>query len=398
MKVKEQIRYGRITYFSFLLLDLICLVISNVIAVWLYDSWEIDKTFYSLGDHCTVIVMMCVIDICVTLFLNTLSRVLRRRKRIEMLQGVKHIGVSFVFLAVILFTFRQGADFSRFTVYLGYGIYYLLWVGSHVVWRNVLKLCHKPAERPTAILMTTDRFVNEGLAELKEQNVDVKAIFLLKNIRKDSFGDIPTAADSEETGAIMCWNRIDRAYVYGLDHQMIPAELQRACWEMDMPLQTIDFEYKVIELKTIANADPKYGALSFLEGKRDIPFPIRRVYWITETEADLHRGFHAHKLNCQLLFCPHGKIDILLDDGRGTGKTSVTLEGPDKGLLLMPGMWREMVWQETGSVLCVLASEYYDPDEYIRNYDEFLAYRGLSEGAAAEEQAAGDTRTAPEHS
>ncbi|MBP5282993.1 MAG: FdtA/QdtA family cupin domain-containing protein [Lachnospiraceae bacterium] len=140
-----------------------------------------------------------------------------------------------------------------------------------------------------------------------------------------------------------------------------------------MPLRTVDFEYRVIELKTIANEDPQYGALSFLEGKRDIPFPIRRVYWITETEADLHRGFHAHKLNCQLLFCPHGKIDIVLDDGET--KNTVTLEGPSKGLLLMPGMWREMIWRETGSVLCVLASEYYDPDEYIRNYDDFKRFK-----------------------
>ena len=141
---------------------------------------------------------------------------------------------------------------------------------------------------------------------------------------------------------------------------------------MHMKIDFVDFNYKVIDVKTIQNADPKYGALSFLEGKRDIPFPIRRVYWITETEADLHRGFHAHKLNCQLLFCPYGAIDIILDDGKE--KHTVRLDEPGKGLLLMPGLWREMVWQKSGSVLCVLASEYYDASEYIRNYDEFIAY------------------------
>ena len=86
---------------------------------------------------------------------------------------------------------------------------------------------------------------------------------------------------------------------------------------------------------------------------------------------------HAHKLNCQLLFCPHGVIDINLDDGEE--KTTVTLDEPGKGLLLMPGLWREMVWKESGSVLCVLASEYYDEEEYIRSYEDFVAYQKTKE-------------------
>lgn len=131
-------------------------------------------------------------------------------------------------------------------------------------------------------------------------------------------------------------------------------------------------KYRTLEIKTAWNADPKQGRLSFVEGERDIPFSIKRVYWITETEADLHRGFHAHKLNSQLLFCPYGEIDIILDDGQK--KNTVTLDDPGKGLVLTPGLWREMVWKKSGSVLCVLASEYYDEKEYIRDYDEFLAY------------------------
>ena len=63
---------------------------------------------------------------------------------------------------------------------------------------------------------------------------------------------------------------------------------------------------------------------------------------------------------------------LILDDGKE--KTNISLDKPEKGLLLMPGMWREMIWRESGSVLCVLASEYYDENDYIRNYDEFLAY------------------------
>lgn len=130
--------------------------------------------------------------------------------------------------------------------------------------------------------------------------------------------------------------------------------------------------YEIMKIRSAVSPDSRYGGLSFVEGERDIPFAIKRIYCIYETEKGLHRGFHAHKLNYQLLFCPYGKIDIIIDDGME--KETVTLNRPDKGLILTPGLWREMIWRETGSVLCVAASEYYDPKEYIRNYDEFLTY------------------------
>ena len=133
-------------------------------------------------------------------------------------------------------------------------------------------------------------------------------------------------------------------------------------------------KYDVISIKSRSSKIPGEGALSFVEGGRDIPFEIRRMYWIYEVEAGKHRGFHSHKQNHQLLVCPYGKIDIILDDG--TKRETVTLDAPDKGLILYPDLWREMIWRQTGSVLCVATSEYYDEQEYIRNYDEFLAYIG----------------------
>lgn len=364
-------RQGMLTFISFVLIDLCCLFLANIVAIWIYSI--LGTTDYKFLDRFPVIIFMMVVDVGVTLVFNTLRRVLRRRKRKEAVEGAKHVLISFVILAVILFTLKWSASYSRLVIYLTYIIYYVLFVVTHSLWRRLLGRIRKKRERRTAILMTTDRFVEEGLEELEKRNIEVRAIFLLKNIKVDKIGDIHVVKDAKEAAKVMCWDWIDQAYVFGLDHQMIPDELRDACEELHMPLRTVDFEYRVIELKTIANEDPQYGALSFLEGKRDIPFPIRRVYWITETEADLHRGFHAHKLNCQLLFCPHGKIDIVLDDGET--KNTVTLEGPSKGLLLMPGMWREMIWRETGSVLCVLASEYYDPDEYIRNYDDFKRFK-----------------------
>lgn len=131
-------------------------------------------------------------------------------------------------------------------------------------------------------------------------------------------------------------------------------------------------DYKVLNLKSIHYEDPKAGGLSFFESERDIPFQIRRFYWIYEAEKGTHRGFHAHTLNWQMLFCPSGSINMILDDG--TNRETVTLDSPSKGLLLTPGLWREMIWNQSGSVLCVAASEYYDPDEYIRDYEQFLEY------------------------
>lgn len=130
--------------------------------------------------------------------------------------------------------------------------------------------------------------------------------------------------------------------------------------------------YKMIKIKTISNQDSSYGELSFFEGEKDIPFAIKRVYFIYETQKGMHRGFHAHKQNWQLLFCPYGKIDIILDSG--SERETVSLDDPSKGLLLHPGLWREMIWRQDSSVLCVVASEYYNPKEYICNYRDYLRY------------------------
>ena len=373
----DELRYGRWKYMLFLALDIILLIAANTIAAWVY----LEKTLsgrYGFENYSSVVFIMVVIDLFVTVFFNTLCRVLRRKKRKELIEGMRHVGISFIALAVVLYSLRLGADYSRVTVFLAYGIYYLFYVGSHVVLSETFRQIHQyhfkksKNNHSTAVLMTTDRFADEGLEELEKLNVEVKTIWLLKNINKNSYKGIPIVKTWEEVAAVTCWHELDKVYIYGLDHQMVPAYLINAFKDMKLRLNLVDFNYRVIDVTTVQNADPKYGALSFLEGKRDIPFPIRRVYWITETEAELHRGFHAHKLNCQLLYCPYGVIDIILDDG--LKKTTVTLDKPGKGLLLMPGLWREMVWKKTGSVLCVLASEYYDADEYIRNYDEFIEY------------------------
>ena len=117
---------------------------------------------------------------------------------------------------------------------------------------------------------------------------------------------------------------------------------------------------------------PDLGTLSFFETERDIPFSIKRIYYIHGVKAGAERGAHAHISLQQLLFCPYGKILIKLDDGNST--ESIELSSPDEGLILEPGLWRDMIWLKDDSVLCVAVSDYYDASDYIRDYDEFMDY------------------------
>lgn len=130
--------------------------------------------------------------------------------------------------------------------------------------------------------------------------------------------------------------------------------------------------YKLLEIKHIASKDHPECGLAFFETERDIPFPVKRIYWIYGEAEGITRGYHAHKQNVQLLFCPCGSIDVLMTDG--TNQEAVTLDDPAKALLLPPELWHEMKWNKDGSVLCVAASDYYDETDYIRNYDQFMKF------------------------
>lgn len=112
------------------------------------------------------------------------------------------------------------------------------------------------------------------------------------------------------------------------------------------------------------------GNLVALEEYKDIPFEIKRVYYMYDTKEGVRRGFHAHKSLEQILVCIHGSCKVLLDNGEE--KKVVSLEKPYEGLYVSNNMWREMYDFAKETVLLVLASEYYDEDDYIRNYDDFL--------------------------
>lgn len=114
------------------------------------------------------------------------------------------------------------------------------------------------------------------------------------------------------------------------------------------------------------------GQLVALEEYKDIPFEIKRVYYMYDTGEGVRRGFHAHKNLEQILICIHGSCKILLDNG--TEKKIVSLEKPYEGLYISNNMWREMYDFSPDAVLMALASDYYNEEDYIRDYDAFLEF------------------------
>lgn len=114
------------------------------------------------------------------------------------------------------------------------------------------------------------------------------------------------------------------------------------------------------------------GMLIALEEMREIPFDIKRVYYMYDTVSGVRRGYHAHRKLEQILIAIHGSCKIHLDDGTDTAE--VTLDSPNRGLYLSNHVWREMYDFSEDAVLMVLASEYYDESDYIRNYQEFLKF------------------------
>ena len=127
---------------------------------------------------------------------------------------------------------------------------------------------------------------------------------------------------------------------------------------------------KVVHIKTIPTVNA--GELSFFEANQDIPFEIKRIYYISKVPEGVRRGFHAHKELKQFLYCPYGRIQLILENQNE--REEIELSDPSIGVLIDHPTWREMLWIQKDSVLCVAASDYYKADDYIRNYDEYIQY------------------------
>ena len=124
---------------------------------------------------------------------------------------------------------------------------------------------------------------------------------------------------------------------------------------------------KIIDLPMIKN--PK-GNLTFIEAGRQVPFDIRRVYYLYDIPGGEERGGHAHRALHQLIIAMSGSFDIRLDDGRA--KKTVHMNRSYYGLYICPMIWREIDNFSSGAVCMALASEFYDEADYYRDYDQFI--------------------------
>lgn len=131
------------------------------------------------------------------------------------------------------------------------------------------------------------------------------------------------------------------------------------------------YDCTIIELDK-HHSDRK-GNISVVENYRDIPFEVRRTYYLYDVPGGESRGAHAHKELSQLIIAASGSFTVTLDDGNV--KRTFLLNRPYQGLYVVPGIWRTLDDFSSGSVCLVLASEKYDENDYIRNYQEFIKYK-----------------------
>ena len=124
----------------------------------------------------------------------------------------------------------------------------------------------------------------------------------------------------------------------------------------------------IIQLKKII--DPRRGNLTVVQGGDDIPFTFNRAYWVYDVPGGESRGGHAHKRCRSLVIAISGSFHVTLDDGKR--KETYLLNHPYQGLLIDTGIWRTLDDFSSGAVCLSLASEPFDEDDYIRDYDEFL--------------------------
>ena len=128
-------------------------------------------------------------------------------------------------------------------------------------------------------------------------------------------------------------------------------------------------EYEIIELPKIT--DPR-GNLTVAEQMRNVPFDIKRVYWTYDVPGGESRGGHAHKALYQLVVAMSGSFTVTLDNG--WERKTILLNHPWPGLLIKPGLWRTLDDFSSGAVCMVIASELFDIDDYIYEYEDFIKY------------------------
>ena len=126
-----------------------------------------------------------------------------------------------------------------------------------------------------------------------------------------------------------------------------------------------------IEIIQLPKIEDFRGNIAFIE-KDVVPFSIKRVYYLFDVPSNAKRGGHAHKEQFELLIPLSGSFDVILNDGEK--QQTITLNKPDKGLLIKSNIWRELENFSSGSVCLVISSGEFLEEDYIRNFDEFLEF------------------------
>ena len=132
------------------------------------------------------------------------------------------------------------------------------------------------------------------------------------------------------------------------------------------------YDCSLIELPRISVGERK-GNLTFVYNEENVPFEVKRVFYSYDIPGGESRGAHAHRELSQLIIAASGSFRVTLDDGNV--KRSYVLNRPYQALYVKPGIWRDLDDFSSGAVCMVLASEKYDPTDYIRDYDDFIAFR-----------------------
>lgn len=133
------------------------------------------------------------------------------------------------------------------------------------------------------------------------------------------------------------------------------------------------YDCVILPLNKIHN---RAGNITIVEGNKNVLFDVKRIYYLYDIPGGENRGGHAHKELRQLIVAASGSFNVLLDDG--INKKVVTLNRPDYGLLIVPGIWRELMEFSSGAICLVLASEIYSESDYMREYAKFKEFKNVN--------------------
>jgi hypothetical protein len=134
------------------------------------------------------------------------------------------------------------------------------------------------------------------------------------------------------------------------------------------------YDCSIIEVPKIHNPA---GNISIIEGEKNLPFEVKRVFYQYDIPSGEARGAHAHKMCHEFLIAAHGSFEVSLFDGKN--KRTVALNRPFYGLHILPGIWVQELNFSSGAICLVLTSHKYDPEDYIRDYKEYQCFQRLTD-------------------